>query len=501
MKNNQLMIYGAYGYAGELMVREAVAQRLRPIIAGRDAEKLKPIATELSLECRAFGVRNTGSNLQDISVLLNCAGPFSATAEPLARACLAQQIHYLDITGEIDIFRKCHALDEEARQQNVLILPGAGTDIVPTDCLAAMLKEKLPVATRIDLALSFGTNPSIGTVNTMIESFGKGGLIREGGMLKVVSNAFQMRKIPFQNKPQWAMTIPWGDVFTSGISTGVPDGAVYMAMPRMSIYMIRLTNPVKGILNTQFGQKITKRLAGWLMKKGPDAKALEAGRGQFWGEAEAPDGEKLEMTMSTPNVYALTATVGIRIGSHHKIGINFFSQIDSHRKRFGIFRIRRYYCREVTVFDHLFGNSKYIFESPHLQSARNQHHTCTVNRSINDLHILMTGDSFRINRNCLHHIEVNLVNIFTDDLNQIRVPLELDISSGSDIIHFINDTSIVRSQYLRTVIPVCFVTVVFFRIVRSSQNDTALATEVTDCERHLRSRTHIIKQIYFDAIS
>lgn len=316
MKNNQLMIYGAYGYAGELMVREAVAQRLRPIIAGRDAEKLKPIATELSLECRAFGVRNTGSNLQDISVLLNCAGPFSATAEPLARACLAQQIHYLDITGEIDIFRKCHALDEEARQQNVLILPGAGTDIVPTDCLAAMLKEKLPVATRIDLALSFGTNPSIGTVNTMIESFGKGGLIREGGMLKVVSNAFQMRKIPFQNKLQWAMTIPWGDVFTSGISTGVPDGAVYMAMPRMSIYMIRLTNPVKGILNTQFGQKITKRLAGWLMKKGPDAKALEAGRGQFWGEAEAPDGEKLEMTMSTPNVYALTATVGIRIAQY-----------------------------------------------------------------------------------------------------------------------------------------------------------------------------------------
>lgn len=81
---------------------------------------------------------------------------------------------------------------------------------MPTDCLAAMLKEKLPAATRIDLALSFGTNPSIGTVNTMIESFGKGSLIREGGMLKVVSNAFQMRKIPFQNKPQWAMTIPWG---------------------------------------------------------------------------------------------------------------------------------------------------------------------------------------------------------------------------------------------------------------------------------------------------
>lgn len=316
MKMNRLMIYGAYGYAGELMVRKAVTQGLRPVIAGRDAEKLKPIATELGLEYRAFDVRITGSNLQDISVMLNCAGPFSATAEPLVEACLAQHAHYLDITGEIDIFRHCHAQDEAARRQNVIVMPGVGTDIVPTDCLAAILKEKLPAATRIDLALSFGTSPSIGTVNTMIESIGKGGLIRENGRLKVVPNAFRIRKIPFQNKPQWAMTIPWGDVYTSGISTSVPNGSVYMAMPRISIYTVRLTNPVKGLLNTRLGQKIARQLAGWLMKKGPDDKALETERGQFWGEAEAPGGQRVQMTMSTPNVYALTATAGIRIARY-----------------------------------------------------------------------------------------------------------------------------------------------------------------------------------------
>lgn len=327
MEKNKLMIYGAYGYAGELMVREAVKQGLKPVIAGRMAEKLIPISNELDLEYKAFSIQDAGNHLQGIRVLLNCAGPFSATAEALVKACLEQQVHYLDITGEIDIFRKCYALDDKARKQNIIIMPGVGTDIVPTDCLAAMLKEKLPTATRLDLAFSFGTSPSVGTVKTAIESFGKGGLIRENNQLKIVPNAFRIRKIPFQNKPQWATTIPWGDVFTAGISTDVPNGVVYMAMPKTSIYMVRLTNPVKGILNTRFGQNMTKSLLSLFMKKGPDEQARETQRGQFWGEAEAPDGDKVEMTMSTPNVYQLTAVTGIRIASycledHGKSGYN-----------------------------------------------------------------------------------------------------------------------------------------------------------------------------------
>lgn len=316
MKESRLMIYGAYGYTGELMVREAVKQGLKPVIAGRSAEKLKPIADELHLEYRAFGVRDAANYLQDISVLLNCAGPFSATAEMLVKACLERQVHYLDITGEIEVFRKCYAMDEEARKRGIIVMPGVGTDIVPTDCLAAMLKEKLPDATRLDLAFSFGTSPSIGTVKTSIESFGKGGLIRENNRLKRVPNAFRMRKIPFQNQPQWAVTIPWGDVFTAGISTHVPNGVVYMAMSKTAIYMARFTNPVKGVLNTEFGQKLTKKLVSLFVQKGPDEQARETERGQFWGEAEAPNGEKVEMTMSTPNVYQLTAVTGIRIAAY-----------------------------------------------------------------------------------------------------------------------------------------------------------------------------------------
>ncbi|WP_455584088.1 saccharopine dehydrogenase NADP-binding domain-containing protein [Bacteroides sp.] len=78
---------------------------MKLIIAGRVAEKLAPIANELNLEYRASGVKDAEEHLLDVTVLLNCAGPFSATVETLAKTCLAQKVHYLDITGEIDVLK------------------------------------------------------------------------------------------------------------------------------------------------------------------------------------------------------------------------------------------------------------------------------------------------------------------------------------------------------------------------------------------------------------
>ena len=85
MEESRLMIYGAYGYSGELMVREARKQGIAPVVAGRMAEKLMPLANELGLEYRAFGINEANEHLHGISVMLNCAGPFSATAEALVK--------------------------------------------------------------------------------------------------------------------------------------------------------------------------------------------------------------------------------------------------------------------------------------------------------------------------------------------------------------------------------------------------------------------------------
>jgi short subunit dehydrogenase-like uncharacterized protein len=311
-----LLIYGSYGYTGQLMVEEAVKQGLKPILAGRDMKKLIPISEKYQLDYRVFSVENASGHLAGIDVLLNCAGPFSQTAKHLVESCLAKQIHYLDITGEIAVFQLCYALNEEAMKKNVVILPGIGFDIVPTDCLAALLADKLPDANRIDLAFSFGTKMSIGTAKTSAENFGKGGIIRENHELKTVENAHRIKNIPFQNKSQWTMSIPWGDVFTSHISTKVPNGMVFMAMPKAEIYLVKILNPIKAIIDTKIGQKLVKGFMNIFLNKGPNEDARTNERTQFWGEASNSKNQKVTITMSAPNVYTLTAVAGIAITKH-----------------------------------------------------------------------------------------------------------------------------------------------------------------------------------------
>ncbi|MBD1220425.1 NAD(P)H-binding protein [Acinetobacter seifertii] len=73
------LLYGANGYTGELIARHALKLGLKPILAGRSAEKLLPIATELKLPVRIFDLNHPSdlvNQLDDVDLVLNCAGPF-----------------------------------------------------------------------------------------------------------------------------------------------------------------------------------------------------------------------------------------------------------------------------------------------------------------------------------------------------------------------------------------------------------------------------------------
>ncbi|WBU62974.1 saccharopine dehydrogenase family protein [Paracoccus aerodenitrificans] len=317
-----LMVYGAYGYSGELVVRELVRRGRKPVIAGRSADKLIPLAQELSLPHRAFDVTDATEALQGIKTLLNCAGPFAKTAAPLVDTCLAQSIHYIDITGEIPVFTYCHQRAEQARKAGVILCPGAGFDVVPTDCLAAELKSRIPNAETINLAFSFGTKPSIGTATTALEAIQQGGRIRRDHELKPVGNAYRLRRIPFPSDTLWTATLPWGDVYTSGISTGVPNGMVYAALPLPAGILTKLTSPIRSLFGKPFVKSRLEKLIRKNFSGGPDDQARAEERTEFWGEAIAPGGKRLEMHFSAPNVYSLTvdAAVGITCWCHDHEG-------------------------------------------------------------------------------------------------------------------------------------------------------------------------------------
>jgi short subunit dehydrogenase-like uncharacterized protein len=155
-QTGQFLIYGATGFTGKLTARTATEKGLRPILAGRNEAKLKAIAQPLGLQYRVFDLSDAAAidaALGQVDAVLHIAGPFSATSKPMADACLRTGTHYLDITGEIDVFEALAQRDEEARKAGIMLLPGAGFDVVPSDCLALHLKQKLPDATDLKIYL------------------------------------------------------------------------------------------------------------------------------------------------------------------------------------------------------------------------------------------------------------------------------------------------------------------------------------------------------------
>jgi short subunit dehydrogenase-like uncharacterized protein len=224
-------------------------------------------------------------------------------------ACLAARAHYLDITGEVEVFESVFARDAEARARGVVLLPGTGFDVVPSDCLAASLKQRLPSATKLQLAFATLGRASPGTLKTSIESLPRGGLVRRGGKLVRVPPAFDVREISFADKRRTAMTIPWGDLATAWRSTQIPDITVYVAARASAIRAARLTRftaPLLGLPPVQLFLK--SRIERSVRGPGPEERAR--GAAQFWGCVS--DGSRsVEMTMTVPEGYTLTASAAL----------------------------------------------------------------------------------------------------------------------------------------------------------------------------------------------
>src|SRR3984893_13184509 len=180
------MFYGANGYTGELIAREAKKRGANPVLAGRDATKIAKLATGLSLPSKVFSLDkppDIAAALDGTGLVLNCAGPFSKTANPLMRACLMTKTHYLDITGEIDVLESAHRLDADAKSAGVVLCPGVGFDVTPTDCIALMLKTALPEAHELALGFDSDHRMSPDTAKTLVGALGRRGKIRRAGRI------------------------------------------------------------------------------------------------------------------------------------------------------------------------------------------------------------------------------------------------------------------------------------------------------------------------------
>lgn len=315
------MIYGAYGYTGKRIAEVASQRGQRPILAGRDPDRLHRLAAELNCPARPFRLESPeqiAQHLADCDVVLNCAGPFSRTALPLLSGCLKAGCHYLDVTGEFHVIESLAARHEVAASHGVAVIPAVGFDVVPTDALAVLLKRALPEAEFLQLAFTSTGSLSPGTARTMWEVVQRGGCVRKRGRLRPVPLAWKSRRIPFRSGKRWAALIPWGDVASAYYSTQIPNIEVYLAMPRSAIATLKLARPmIAAMAASTDGVHAEKLIRGLLRLPKPEdsspGQRLRQSLGpqtprqvELWGCVCSSRGERVSASMVTPDGYDLT---------------------------------------------------------------------------------------------------------------------------------------------------------------------------------------------------
>ncbi|MDN5199840.1 saccharopine dehydrogenase NADP-binding domain-containing protein [Fulvivirgaceae bacterium BMA10] len=310
---SDILIYGSYGYTGTLIAEQAVEKGLYPLLAGRNESKTAFLANRLNLPYIAFDLDNSQTLhevLDRVKLVLNCAGPFSETAKPMVEACIAKGVHYLDITGEIEVFEYIASKNNEAKEAKIMLMPGVGFDVVPTDCLASYLKQQLPDANELELAFKGANKISRGTALTMVKNIHKGGAIRSNGQIIPVPAGFKTKLIDFGKGERSTVSIPWGDVSTAYHSTNIPNIIVYTFTNKGTIRFLKLSNKIKWLLGSRWVQnflrnRINKKLTG------PDTQTRNTSFSYIWGQVKNLEGKKRTALLKTAEGYRLTAEAAV----------------------------------------------------------------------------------------------------------------------------------------------------------------------------------------------
>lgn len=316
--HDPILVYGAYGFTGQLIVEQLLAMGYRPLLAGRNAGKVSQMAEYYGLDSRVFDLSDTKllqATLAEVDVLLQCAGPFIHTVKQSLEACLATRTHYVDITGEVEVLEYLAAHAQQAYRLGIVLLPGAGFDVVPSDCLAAFVKQQLPGAVRLQLAFKGIGSPSRGTALSILEQLPKGGLVRRAAKLEAVPLAHRVQKIDLMGNGRVydCACIPWGDLSTAWHSTGIQYIETYMALPPSLIRWLKILRYTHAVLRLPWIKEQLRRQA--MRCSGPDAHTRQHAKSYLWAKAEDGHGRVFVARLITPEGYKLTAQTASAIAT------------------------------------------------------------------------------------------------------------------------------------------------------------------------------------------
>jgi len=316
MQSNSFLLYGANGYTGELIARYASQYNLQPVLSGRRKDVIEPLANKLKLPYRIVDLNNKAdllAALQEVNAVIHAAGPFHFTAKQMVEASLQTGTHYLDINGDIGVFEMIKHYDDAAKKAGIMLLPGAGFDVVPTDCVALQLKKLLPDAVALQLAFaSLGGGVSHGTATTIATRLGEKGAVRKNGKIIRRTLGEKGMWVDFGIKKLFVMSIPWGDISTAYFTTGIPNIETFTGVSKKVFNSLKWQPLFNWLLRTKFirqyvQNKINRQPAGPTDEQRSKATSL------VWGQVKNAEGKSAAVRLSGPEGYTLTTHAALII--------------------------------------------------------------------------------------------------------------------------------------------------------------------------------------------
>jgi short subunit dehydrogenase-like uncharacterized protein len=299
--NNDWVLYGATGRTGTPIALEALARGHRPVLAGRDAERVRLLAERLDLPWVAGPATELGPLLGDARLVLLAAAPFGTTAPPALRACLAAGVHYLDIANDIAVAEAVLASDDAARRFGITALPAVGFGTVAADGLARHVAEQVPHAIRLELAVLLETDgSSAGARASRMQALSGGGRIRRDG--RIVSTRLGAGAHR-QGTPVGDRTLvpaPTADLVVSAHTTGIPNITTSVPMP-LPPAIAKLVMPALPAIARASGKRPPRART-----RAPNARTDEV-VSYVWARATDADGHRAEAWARTGEGYAYTA--------------------------------------------------------------------------------------------------------------------------------------------------------------------------------------------------
>ena len=305
----RILIYGGTGYTGRLIAEHARNKWRSPVIAGRTAHRVHALATELGVPGRVFAVDEPESlddALGDVCVVINAASPFGLTSRPLIESCLRTQTHYLDITGELPVFRDAFGYDGAARKRGIMIMPGVGLGIVASDCVAMHVAACVPNAKYLRIALLRPDSFSRGSFRSALGLSNSRVMIRRNGRLTSVPVGRLQRAFDFGEGERESVAVSWADVFTAYYSTGIRNIEAYFEADLASRALYQLGAGVADTLRLAPVQRwLDVATRAW--PEGPSPRRRQEEKCVVVAEAEDSWRRRSSARLETRDGYSFTA--------------------------------------------------------------------------------------------------------------------------------------------------------------------------------------------------